>query len=717
MIAFFWLLLAVFTGWRFVGFFLGGGEVCLRRAAGPAAAGVFFSDPWPLYLFRATASLWCGTLFLTVLTYGLAAFLSPRLPLSIHPLLIANLVCFAGGSLWAALLLLRRRKSCGRPELRRPAFPLRDRSSLFYLLTGLLWLIFGCWLMIGTFYQTGSQLHAGYSVFSDFAPHTALISSFSQGRNWPTEYPHFPNDGIAYHYLFFFLCGNLNYLGLPLDWAVNLPSILGLVSFCLLLGLLALRLTGRRMTFLLTPLLLFCRSSFAIVSCLQDLTAQYGAGPQAWPAILSALWRQSAFIGRTTHDDWGLWGINVYANQRHFLPGLSLALIVVFLFLPDLQTGLAERRLRHGWFSADAWLVRKPEDRRRLTAAILILILMPYWHGSVLIALLLILAFIALFSVNRLAFLTAGLVSAASALLQAGFFSGKAASVIRPVFYFGFLADNATVGGILAYLLELTGFVLPLLAIAFWLPGRRRKILLAAFSLPLIFAFTVSLTPDITVNHKAIMITLALSNIYVSDLLVRLWPARKTAGGIPGQPVATVPKKPSRQAAARIARRAAVIVLLIALTATGLEEFVIVRNINQNTVVLDLDSPLVAWIEQNTRPDAVFVSAPYHYHSFYLSGRATWLGHTYYAWSAGHDTSGRLIKEQQLLTGCGHDLAAVLAMIESENLDYLLLDDQLRDSDELAVDEVFFDENFPVVQTFPALGHIKIYDLRQPFNS
>ncbi|MEA4890458.1 MAG: hypothetical protein VB070_13460 [Clostridiaceae bacterium] len=717
MIAIFWLLLAVFAGWRFVRFFLGGGETCLRRAAGPAAADVFFATPWPLYIFRVTAAFWCGTLFLTVLTYSLAAFLSPRLPLSIHPLLTANLACFAGGILWAAVLLLRRRKSFVRPEPWRPACPLRDRSSRFYLLTGLLWLIFGCWLMIGTFYQTGSQLHAGYSVFSDFAPHTALVSSFSQGRNWPTEYPHFPNDGIAYHFLFFFLCGNLNYLGLPMDWAINLPSILGLVSFCLLLGLLALRLTGRRMTFLLAPLLLFCRSSFAIVTCLQDLTAQYGAGPQAWPDILRALWHQSAFIGRTAHDDWGLWGINVYANQRHFLAGLSLALIVIFLFLPDLQAGLAERHRLRGWFSADVWLVRKPEDRRRLAAAILILILMPYWHGSVLVSLLLILAFMALFSVNRLAFLAAGLASAASAWLQAGYFSGRAGSVIQPAFYFGFLADKASVGGILVYLLELTGLVLPLLFIAFWLPGQRRKILLAAFSLPLIFAFTISLTPDITVNHKDIIITLALSNIYVSDLLIRLWPGKKnTNGSMIRPPSALMPKKHARQAG-RIVRRAAVILLIAALTATGLEEFIIVRNINQNTVVLDLDSPLVAWIKQNTRPDAVFVSAPYHYNSFYLSGRATWLGHAYYAWSAGHDTNGRFIKEQQLLSGCGHNLADVLAMIETEGLDYLLLDDQLRDSSEITVDEAFFDQNFPVVQTFPALGHIKIYNLRQPLNS
>jgi len=41
------------------------------------------------------------------------------------------------------------------------------------------------------------------SVFSDFAPHLAVIRSFSFGSNFPTEYPHFADGTIRYHFLFF----------------------------------------------------------------------------------------------------------------------------------------------------------------------------------------------------------------------------------------------------------------------------------------------------------------------------------------------------------------------------------------------------------------------------------------------------------------------------------------------------------------------------------
>jgi hypothetical protein len=142
------------------------------------------------------------------------------------------------------------------------------------------------------------------------------------------------------------------------------------------------------------------------------------------------------------------------------------------------------------------------------------------------------------------------------------------------------------------------------------------------------------------------------------------------------------------------------------------QEIIILKNISRHAAAIDADSALVTWIRANTLPDAVFVSAPYHYNSFYLSGRATWLGHSYYAWSAGHDTSTRLQQEQWLISGGDGRLADVLSLIDEAGLDYLILDDTLREHDEFDVNESFFDEYFPVVAEFPEYGNMKIYDLR-----
>jgi hypothetical protein len=643
-------------------------------------------------------STWFGLLTMTWLTYLLAAWVHVLLPHSIHPLLVTNLLLLSTGAVWAGIHIYRRRKTCVSiwPSLLRS---LKTRSGFYYFAVITAWTLLSGWLMTYTFHLTGPQLHAGYSVFSDFAPHTALVSSFSQGINWPTQYPHFAHDGIAYHFMFYFLCGNLNFLGLPIDWAINLPSLLAFVTFCVLLGLLSLRLTGRPSTFFLAPLFLFFRSSMAFFTHLRSLLQTNESS--SFKTLLSSLWNQNAFIGSTPKDAWGLWGINVYANQRHFLSGLSIAIIVLVIVLPDLQARFSGSRPKTGFIKQTWDTFRLPWNLKRTASAIILCMLMPYWHGSVLVALLLILIPIALFSVNRLSFLMIGTSSLAAALLQSWFFSGKASHVIQPEFYFGFIAPDPSWYGILIYLLTVTGIAFPLAIIPFWLKGQRRKILIMAFLLPLVFAFTVSLTPDVTVNHKYIIISLAFLNIYLADLIARLWSRpKKLHANI------------SKTRLVSVTRRGLAVILCFFLTITGVQEWIIVRNINQNTVSLNTESPLVEWIQSETEPDAVFLSAPYHYHAFFLSGRFVFLGHAYYPWSAGHDTVKRSEQVSDLLSGYNGDLEAARNMIRTENLDYLLLDDMLRYESDWFVDESFFDRHFPVIHTIPSLGHLKIYDLK-----
>lgn len=714
MIALFWLVLAWLAGRRWLKLMIGEPAVLLQRPD---------TSPWPAILFRTASALWVGVLPLVWLTYLLAWLFAAILPASIHPLLIANPLIMTGVGIWLVWPYLRSKAvalqvSSGWSRL---ILLIRDRSSLIFLLPILIWLLLSLLTMSGTFYQDGTLYRAGISVFSDFAPHTALVSSFSQGQNWPTEYPHFANDGISYHFMFFFFCGNLNYLGLSLDWAINLPSILGLLTFCVLLGLLAVQLTGRRATYLLAPLLLFCRSSFAFFTWLGDLISQYGAAPSSWPPILSAMLKQDVYIGNTTNDSWGLWGVNVYANQRHLLPGLAIALIVLFLFLPDLKDGLARRpTFRQLLVSRDYWQIRGSDGWRRMWAALLLCLLLPYFHGSVLVALLLILTGIAIFSTNRIAFVFVAVGSVLSALLQSQVFAGQASAVVNPSFLFGFIAPDKSPLGILLYLLEMSGILLPLIALVFWLRGRRRKVLLASFLLPLVFALTVSLTPDVTVNHKLIMISFAFCNIYIADFLVRLWGAHRTGGAsdrTSGRSDRTSGDRTNGLAkhslCIKLIGRGVAVFLTVVLTITGVQEMVILNNISQKTVGIDSASPLVVWIEQNTAPDSVFVSAPYHYNAFYLSGRSTWLGHAYYAWSAGHDTMDRLKQEQWLLSGCGGDIDAVRELVKSADLDYLLIDNTLREHPELNIDEEFFRENFTIAAEFPPLGNAVIIDLQK----
>jgi hypothetical protein len=123
---------------------------------------------------------------------------------------------------------------------------------------------------------------------------------------------------------------------------------------------------------------------------------------------------------------------------------------------------------------------------------------------------------------------------------------------------------------------------------------------------------------------------------------------------------------------------------------------------------MNLSSPMVEWIEVNTNKDAVFLTAPYAMHTFFLSGRYSYYGHPYYAWSAGYDTEARMALYAELLAGCGGNYENFRALCLQENISYVLIDDDLRNQTEFPLDEAFFTSNFVSAVTFEE-GNTVIY--------
>ncbi len=86
-------------------------------------------------------------------------------------------------------------------------------------------------------------------------------------------------------------------------------------------------------------------------------------------------------------------------------------------------------------------------------------------------------------------------------------------SVMSPAIQWGFLAEDKSLPGVIWYLIQISGFfVVGLMVLVFRL-GRRERTMLLSFLFPMFFAFFMSLTPDINVNHKYIMISWAGSCI------------------------------------------------------------------------------------------------------------------------------------------------------------------------------------------------------------
>lgn len=449
--------------------------------------------------------------------------------------------------LWMILtcLILINRKRIKREELKASgsAAAIEDYKfnivdSVFYGAVIVAITVAATFLMFYTYRLNGSTLLNGSSTFSDLSPHTAMVSSFGKGFNFPTQYMHFSGDGIKYHFMFYFLAGTLQYLGLPIDYALNLPSMISMVCALVLLGLLAVLISSRRAAFLVAPILVFFRSSLNVFYHFGELVKGGSTASQAVKDILG----YSAWYAVTDYDGWGIWAINVYPNQRHLMLGVSVILIMVILFLPFVRR-LGISISRAGSFgggvkafaaSKNAWLPRSNDPLYPLSIALLacvLVIVMPYFHGSCLIALLLVLFGMAIFSESRLLYLAVAVCAVVSSYIQTLVFSGGYKNVVSFSFEPGFILNDVTFSSLLKYLFIVTGFTLILSAVfaltALVLDIIRKKpvhrfLLFICALNPMIFAFLFKVSLEMLANHKFIQVSLILVDAFVAALIANL---------------------------------------------------------------------------------------------------------------------------------------------------------------------------------------------------
>jgi hypothetical protein len=513
------------------------------------------------------------------------------------------------------------------------------------------------------------MLMIGSSVWSDFGPHLAMIRSFSLGENFPPQYPHFPEGNIRYHFMFQFLVATLELLGMRIDWAFNLPSILSLFSLFLLLYVLAVSITGRRSAGVLTGLFFIFRSSFAFFSFIKDNLAN----DNPW----QSLWDVSLHIGKTEHENWGLWAQNVYANQRHFAFSISVLMLILLSVLPLLQAMVVAQqnqqdgiraRFKIAWLEKQAWW---PENWQRALILGLLLGGIGFWNGAVVITSLLILFILTFFCRHRGEFLIIAVLAVALSLLQQHWFIGPGASAVKPDWFFGFLAEHKTITGTLAFYLELLGLFIPLFLISLFGTPKGIKALGLAFISPLIFASLVSLTIDINANHKFIMISVMLSNILIAGLLSKMLFSRDHA------------------------LSALAVLFGVMLTITGWVDLKTLYNMNQNSYPVAVNDPITVWVRENSQPRDVFLTDWAVLHPVQMAGRPIFYGWPYYAWGAGYDTDSRFLFVKGIYEAENED--DLTKMVHETNIRYIVIDNAVRESKEFRLNERLIGQTFPEV--------------------
>lgn len=513
-------------------------------------------------------------------------------------------------------------------------------------------------LMWTTFYARDGRLNIGVSVFSDFSPHIGMIRSFSYGNNFPTSYSHYAGEDIKYHFMFQFLAGNLEFLGLRIDYAFNLPSMLSFISAFMLLYVLAVKITGRMLTGGLALWFFAFRSGKALFEYISEIPK----GVSIWETLAI----NTDFIGKTTHEDWGLWNLNVYCNQRHFAFGLSVMFFLIIMFLPHLYEMIDalqrkkgfSNKTRHIFFSGQGWKignVRYPVFLGILLGSL------AFFHGSAVIGCLLVLFVIAILATRRLEFLITAVITVLLSTLQSSCFINGTA--VKPEFLFGFIAQNKTLFGVLSYLDRLLGVLIPVIIIAFIFGDTVHRFLITAFAAPLIFAFTVSLTVDVTVNHKYVMMSCILLGIFSALLVTRMLESRKAAVGI------------------------AAAALIIMLSATGIYDFttVIRKNSRIGPIVLNMDDPLTEFVINNSDSRDIFLTGAYSINQVVFGGAMLYQGHQYYAWSAGYDTYYRDIMVRRMFEAQTPE--ELDELVKENNISFIIIDSVSRESDDYILNE------------------------------
>lgn len=569
------------------------------------------------------------------------------------PLIYGNLLTMAAGAVFLLGIYIQRYRKNKRIFTDKG---LVEDKQLFWkeLIFFSVLFVFLTWIIFYVFYIKDGILYSGFTVFGDYAPHTAMMRSFSLQNNFPTQYPHFGGQDVKYHFMFQFLVGNLEFLGLRLDIAYNAASILALLGFLMLLYSIARRVVGSGKAGVLTVLFFFFRSALTFF---QFLWEHLRAGN-----LLQVLQENTSFIGYTTNEDWGLWNFNVYLNQRHLAFGLLIVALAVWMYLDWAEQGCRHKEKGLVWFrnrifSKDAWKCRYVENA---LAAGLLIGMTSFWNGAAVIGGLLILMGFAVCSDGKLDYLITAVTAVGFSVLQTRLFMNG--SSVEAAFQWGFISEDKSAAGVLWYLIQMSGiFFVGALILFFFYKKRLQRAVLVSCLFPLVFAFCFSLTPDITVNHKYIMISYAFLAMFWAGAVCLLF--RKKWQG-----------------------RILAAVLTVCLTITGIYDFVIIVRDNGpgHRVTVNTNSSLTDWLAQNLDSRDLILTPEYSISEVTMAGVMMYLGWPYYAWSAGYDTYDRAEKAKEIYTS--QEPERVKCLVRQEGITYILFEEGMTFEGETCIE-------------------------------
>lgn len=504
--------------------------------------------------------------------------------------------------------------------------------------------VFSLWLMFSTFsYRDGNMLIAS-KAWSDFASHIPLIRSFSLGDNFLPQYPLFSGPPIKYHFVFYALVGFLEYLGIRIDYALNIPSVIGFSFLILMIFTFSKLLFKRNSVAVLSVILFLVNGSLSFIKFFQE----HISSKNIFLDIIS----NKQFTSFAPYDQTSIvsafWNLNIFTNQRHLALSYGLSMLILYFILK-------------------AFFVDKRTDPRVVFLLGIIFGISFFVNIAVFLmtGIILLTLFIFLKKFRKEIF-TVGIIGAILGFPQY-LYSQKGETISYIFFYPGYLINSAlTIFNFINYWFYNLGLHLIFIPLGFILANKKAKIVFISFFSLFIVGNLFKFSPEIAANHKFFNYFMIIGVMFTSYALVYLWNKKNIL-----KPV--------------------VVVVFLLLTLSGILDFFPIFN---DTKIVLADYPNnkdISWIIKNTKPDSIFLNTQYLYDNASLAGRKIFLGWPYFAWSQGYDTTSRDNLRKTLLSTS--DLKIFCEGSLKNGIDYAELN---LNSQDAVVNKPFFDKNFPV---------------------
>ena len=601
-------------------------------------------------------------------------------------LVIAMMVTITGSAMIIARL---------RPELDPQHYQLPGREIL--LLGGIL--LFSFWLMDARL--SGDPLTTSLNTWGDNSYHISMLRSFSEGDNYPPQFPLFAGEGMRYHFGIDFYAGALERGGFPVEWSLNIPGAFGFAAIMVFVFEIGRLLFRSSWVGLVAVVLLITNGSLAFLRFFELYDNDVFEG-------LSHVWDHDRYLALGPYTLTGgppdrislYWTPNVFLTQTQLIIGLAAVFFVTYgLLLPLKQ----ERPLL------------------RTQALILGAVLgMMFWiNGVVYIpAVGFMLVLLALFGRWRegVAFAVPAILIAApqAVWLNGGFGGGSTdihlgylvctTSLAKDCYPdFGLEEPGAYVEFVRYWWLNL-GLVLPLLIVGMlWSERKERLVWLAVMS---IFAFgnVVILGRDLGGhNHKVFNLWEILVNVFAAFAFVRLW-------NLVREDVHFRSIRFDRRVLNAMSRGAMPVIFLF-LILSGILDFMVLRNDPRFDVFGDRIAP-IHWIQDNTPRGSRFLTA---YGETYttpaLAGRAVlWGGFEPWTMDKGYEVESRRSLIQQMYAATSKAQACQLLM--DNDVDYVQIGSAERNGNKFPINLDLYAREFTQVYTAPLSdGEMTYYDV------